>query len=206
MKEKIINYLKNDKWYHGTTLHGWKQMCKLKVQANFNIGHELDFGYGFYLTPAFDQADSYIINLLKYKTSLPFDINEDKKIPLVIEFTFCPYDWYEMGIYKFKILNAYDDEFAEFVFHNRINNIDGEQQHDFDVIFGVMSDSVPTVLIERYKEQEITKEEVIENLKKSTRNKQISLHNQELCDRIIPTKVCNLATGKELSLVAYFDR
>ena len=47
---KIIKYLSIDKWYHGTTLEGWKSICKLGVLANYNIGYELDFGYGFYLT------------------------------------------------------------------------------------------------------------------------------------------------------------
>lgn len=204
LDNKIIKYLKIDKWYHGTSLYGWKKMCELQVQADYNKGHELDFGYGFYLTFK-DQAEYYITNLIKYSANLP-GVPEDKKIPVVIEFNFCPYDWYNENTFKFEILNTYDDRFAEFVFHNRINNVFGENQHDFDVIFGVMSDSVPTVLIQRYKSKEINKAEVIQELKKSTRNKQISLHNQKLCDRIKPTKAYNIVTGKELDIDDYFNR
>lgn len=47
--------------------------------------------------------------------------------------------------YKYLILNNYDDNFAEFVFHNRINNANGENQHDYDFIFGVMNDIIETV-------------------------------------------------------------
>lgn len=205
MDDKIKKYLMNNSWYHGTTLLGWKQICELKVQAKHNVGHELDFGYGFYLSPSFDQAAYYITHLVKYQNDLPFTIHPDKKIPLVIEFTFCPYSWYEENVYNYEILNAYDDKFAEFVFHNRVNNINGDQHHNFDFIFGVMSDSLPIVLIQKYKNKEISKEDVIEGLKKSTRNKQISLHKQELCDRIKPVKVCLLETREELNIVDYYD-
>lgn len=33
MKEKDYNkYIQKDAWYHGTTLSGWKDLCKYKVQ------------------------------------------------------------------------------------------------------------------------------------------------------------------------------
>lgn len=111
MDDKIKKYLMNNSWYHGTTLLGWKQICELKVQAKHNVGHELDFEYGFYLSPSFDQAAYYITHLVK----------------------------------------------------------------------------------------------VIEGLKKSTRNKQISLHKQELCDRIKLAKVCLIETREELNVVDYYD-
>lgn len=60
----------------------------------------------------------------------------------------------------------------------------GLKQHDYDVIYGVMSDSVPTQAILEYKMGVKTKEEVLECFKKATSMKQISLHRQELCDII----------------------
>ena len=69
-----------------------------------------------------------------------------------------------------------------------------------------MSDSVPTLLIQKYKNKEITKEAVIDLLKKSTSNKQLSLHNQELCDKIKLTKAYLLKTGKELNIDDYYNR
>ena len=210
MKKKIENYLKNNRWYHGTTLNGWNKICELGVKSNYNIGNELDFGYGFYLTPQSQQAEEYIKNLLKYSINFDFDIPmknyHDKKIPIVIEFEICPWGLYELNTYNFKILNAYDDDFANFVFHNRVNNINGECHHNFDIIFGVMSDSVPTILIQKYKNKEKTKQEVIEELKKSTRNKQLSLHTQEVCDIIKPTRAYYVNTGEELNVNDYRNK
>ena len=39
---------------------------KEKVQVEYNRGSELDFGYGFYLTPKFDQAKRYINRMIPY--------------------------------------------------------------------------------------------------------------------------------------------
>lgn len=210
MDTKTMKYLCSNKWYHGTTLHGWKKLCELGVKVDYNIGNELDFGYGFYLTPVKEQAERYIENLLKYSANVALDIpvleNNSNKIPVVIEFSFCPYEWYSDNIYNFKFLNSYNKEFAEFVFHNRTANITGTHHHHFDLIFGVMSDNLPTILIQRFKNGEIGKDEVIRDLQKSTSNKQLSLHNQEICDIIKPTKVYCLETGKELDIDDYLNR
>lgn len=197
-----------DKWYHGTTLQGWKDICKYGVLSDYNKGYELDFGYGFYLTPIQQHAENYIIDSLKFEESdinvgIPFIENKDDKIPVLIEFTFNPIQWYSDHCYNFHFLNAYDDEFAEFVFHNRINNINGNCQHNYDVIFGVMSDSLPTVLIQKYNRGEISKEEVLTGLKKSTSNKQLSLHNQEICDIIKPSKAILIDSREELNVNDY---
>ena len=95
-------------------------------------------------------------------------------------------------------MNQYDDEFAEFVFHNRIYNVDGESHHNNDLIFGVMSDSRPTLLIQQYKRGVKSKHDVIEGLKKSTRVKQISIHNQHICDILVISKIYHAETGEEL--------
>ena len=135
---------------------------------------------------------------------MPLKENKDNKIPVVIEFSFVPIEWYHQGGYKFGFFNAYDDEFAEFVFHNRLNNFDGSQHHDYDVIFGVMSDSLPILLIQKYKAGEISREDVIQGLKKATSNKQISLHRQELCGIIKPSKVILIKSREELNINDYF--
>ena len=108
---------------------------------------------------------------------------EDDK-PMILGFEFTPLEWFENDDYLTKIFAKFDDEFAIFVFENRTEYIDGSKQHDYDVIYGVMSDAVPTLLIQQYKFGTITKEEAIEGLKKPTSMKQISLHNQKLCDII----------------------
>ena len=96
------------------------------------------------------------------------------------------------------ILNSYNDDFSEFVFNNRLNNDD--IQHNYDLIFGVMSDSLPIVLMQRYKNKELKKEEVLEGLKKTTSTKQLSIHNQAVCNLIKINKIYDINSGKELYL------
>ncbi|MDA8234569.1 MAG: hypothetical protein M0Z31_07225 [Clostridia bacterium] len=114
MDGKIDKYLNKDKWYHGTTLYNWKRLCLLGVKADYNIGNELDFGYGFYLTPEKKQAEYYIENLLNYTIEgdfgLPLKNIADKKTPIIIEFTFHPLEWYINQRYTFKFFNKYDDK------------------------------------------------------------------------------------------------
>lgn len=61
MAKGVEKHLKQSKWYHATTLNGWRDICKYKLRVRHNIGNELDFGYGFYLTPILDQAKSLIL-------------------------------------------------------------------------------------------------------------------------------------------------
>lgn len=70
-----------------------------------------------------------------------------------------------------------------------------------------MSDSVPTQMVLEYKMGIKTKQEVLASFKKATSMKQISLHNQELCD-IIKLKeayTIDIETGarKELNINDY---
>lgn len=214
---KERKYLSKSKWYHGTTLDGFKKICSMGVRADYNKGNELDFGYGFYLTPVKEQAESFIKKLLQYdKTEIdktvtnsfgfPTKENEDKKIAVVIEFEFTPLQWFEGDYYKHKILNAYDDEFAEFVFNNRINYMAECNQHNYDLIFGVMSDSLPIILMQRYKNGELSKEQVIEGLKKQTSAKQLSIHNQKICDIINISNAYYVESGKELDINDYNNK
>ncbi|GAA4881728.1 hypothetical protein GCM10023310_72220 [Paenibacillus vulneris] len=218
MSDSYMKHLKKDKWYHGTTLEGWKGICEKGVLAAYNIGHELDFGYGFYLTPIKSQAEKFITTLLRVTkednemlseigSMFSFEDNKDSKIAVVVEFDFTPLEWMaRKDEYTYKILNAYDDEFAEFVFYNRTENDDGSKQHSYDYIFGVMSDSNPIIDIARYKNGEIGKEEVIESFKKSTSAKQLSIHNQKLCDIIKPSRAYVIDTGEELDINEYLNK
>ena len=118
-----------------------------------------------------------------------------------------PLEWFEGENYKTRIFGKYDDDFAVFVFENRTQNIYGTNQHDYDVIYGVMSDSVPTQAILEYKIGIKTKEEVLESFKKATSMKQLSLHNQKLCDIIKLSEAYTIdrITGerKELNINGY---
>lgn len=178
LPQKIIKAISSTMWYHATTLESYHNIKKNGIIVNYNSGSELDFGYGFYLTTTAELAESYISRLYKWREG--FDD------PLVImEYEAVPLEWFQGSQYNGKVFPAFNDEFAEFVFYNRTENADGNHQHPYDVIYGVMSDSTPTALILQYEAGEITKDEVIKGLKKDNRMKQLSLHNQRLCDMIV---------------------
>lgn len=178
---KLRKILSQNMWYHGTVYSNWQNFCKNGIIADFNkdTSDALDFGYGFYLAPSKERAESYIMGMMQ---NSGFYLKNDN--PMILGFEFIPLKWFESDVYQTKILSKYDDEFAIFVFKNRTENVFGAKQHDYDVIYGVMSDSVPTRIIQEYKMGIKTKEDVLESFKKSTSMKQISLHKQDLCDTI----------------------
>lgn len=178
---KIRKALSQNMWYHGTIFRHWDSFCKngVLVDINKDISDALDFGFGFYLAPSQERAEHYILGMME---NAGFYNPED--VPLILGFEFTPLEWFEGEEHNTKIFGKYNDDFVIFVFENRTQNINGDKQHDFDVIYGVMSDSVPTQAILEYKMGIKTKEEVLECLKKATSMKQLSLHNQELCDII----------------------
>ncbi|MGV1040632.1 DUF3990 domain-containing protein [Clostridium perfringens] len=212
MIEKVRKYLIKDKWYHGTTLDGLKKICKNGVLVNYNEGNELDFGTGFYLTDKKQKAIDYIERIIKYRVDnslseinslgIPLKDNTDKNIPVILEFEFLPLQYFENEKYSTKIFNSYNEEFAKFVFQNRYHL---DEKHKYDLIFGVMSDSNPMLLIQQYREKKITENEVIDGLRKSTSMKQLSIHNQELCDIIKLNKAYYL-NGKELNINEYCNK
>lgn len=132
---------------------------------------------------------------------------DDGDYPIVLGFKFDPLYYFTSPDYNTKIFAKHDEGFAEFVFNNRMNNKKGEKQHNFSIIYGVMSDSVPTESILQHKLGIKTKDEVIDDFKKPTSMKQISLHDQSICDilemveaYIIPS---NNSEGRELDVNDY---
>ena len=55
-----LNRLNQDLWYHGTTIESAENIAANGVIANYNIGDQLDFGPGFYLTDTYERAVSFI--------------------------------------------------------------------------------------------------------------------------------------------------
>lgn len=201
---KIKKALSQNMWYHGTILSNWDSFCQNGVLADINkdTSDALDFGYGFYLAPTIERAENYIISMMK---NSGFYAPEDT--PLILGFEFVPLEWFDGTEYNTKVFGDYNDEFAIFVFENRTENLLGQKQHDYDAIYGVMSDSVPTLAILDYKMGRKSKNDVIECLKKATSMKQISLHNQELCDTIKLKEAYTIdkvtGTRKELDINDY---
>lgn len=205
MKNKTLNKLKNDKWYHTTGLNEWKSIHNLGVQADYNKLNsiDLDFGYGFYMSDTQERAEIYGNKLVDAHLRLPNDI-------VILEFNFTPYIYFSGQDYTSKIFESYDDEFADFVFENRTKNDDGAAQHEYDIIYGVMSDSLPTKLISEYQIGRVTKDDVLVSLKKATSMKQLSLHNQCICDILCLERAYLFNTDtlerKELDINGYNDR
>lgn len=202
---KLLRYLSNSLWYHATTLEKWHNICKIGLKADYNIdhSHDLDFGYGFYLTDTQERAENYIERLIRSEVL-------GDSIPVIIEFNFIPLFWFEEDDYKTFVLNKPDDEFGEFVFKNRTQNKNGCAQHEYDIIYGVMSDSFPTKLLIDYEMGLISKENVIDGIKRPNSMKQLSLHKQEICDIIRPQRAYTLDVAtkerKELDVNVYKHR
>jgi len=181
---KIKKYLSNTRWFHATTLDDWHEINKNGVIADYNkeTSAGLDFGYGFYMTNDNFKAEKFIYGLKKVDSLAKDDVMT------IAEFTFSPLNWFEANKYNTYIINSHNDEFANFVYENRMYNINGSKQHKYDVIFGVMTDTRPNKIIDEHKAGIIPKSVVLDEFKKSISMKQLSLHNQKLCDMIKPVK------------------
>ena len=180
LSDKIKNILSGNKWYHATTKSNYENILDKGIIVDYNRKRELDFGYGFYLTTTEKLAESYITRL--YTNNISDDI------PVILEYNFHPISWFLDEKYNCAVFASFDDEFAKFVFNNRLNYQNGILRHNYDAIYGVMSDSTPTVLMYNYRAGDIDFNSVIAALKKGNSMKQLSLHNQELCDSIILTR------------------
>jgi hypothetical protein len=202
LNQKQKKYLSNTTWYHATTEEHIHSINKgVKADINRDFSQDLDFGYGFYLTDGADKAERYISKLLEY--------DNRAGIPVILEFTFDPLPWFSEDEYNTAIFGKPDQEFGLFVFENRSKNVNGEFQHNYDSIFGVMSDTLPLILMTEYRAGTLTQEEVILKLITNVGSiKQLSLHNQELCDKLKISRaysfdIKNPENRKELDLNDY---
>lgn len=190
-----LNYLNKNKWFHGTTIENYENIKHQGVLSSYNIGTELDFGPGFYLTDSFVSASKYMERLPEITKD---GIIKKREEWCVIEFEFNPFEllFNDKNNYKYKNFNSYNDEFAEFVFENRVNNVYNEKPHGYDVIWGVMSDSLPTQIIIDYKNNDISKSEAINRLKKGTSLKQLYIGNQNICNTLLITNIIICKKGE----------
>ena len=98
LSSKIKKYLSVDTWYHATTLDNWNSITKKGVLIDYNkrSSHDLDFGYGFYLTNAQDKAENYI-------SRQRFEVLENKE-PIILGFEFDALSCFQNKSYSSKIL------------------------------------------------------------------------------------------------------
>ncbi|CYY21522.1 DUF3990 domain-containing protein [Streptococcus suis] len=204
LSSKQIKNLSHNKWYHATLKRHLPSLLE-GIKVDYNLGHELDFGAGFYITSDFQQAQKYINRLVEFlntnKAGAEFLGNLDEEgIILEFELTDFP-SIFTTSNYKchyFKSHNISDDviDFAEFVFQNRLRS--KERIHDFDFIYGVQTDDNPTGLLQKYKAGLVSKADVLNEFRKPFSFKQLSIHNQEFCDIMKVTKIYLSKDGKEL--------
>lgn len=201
---KELNLLNRDLWYHGTSLENADNIKKLGVQAEYNRGNSLDFGSGFYLTDTKERADSYM-------SRVPVVGADGELIKRtkwsVIEFHFKPYvllfgnpeetNETELTVlnglnYTYKNFAKHNEDFAEFVLDNRLNN--NKKTHCFDIIWGVMSDSVPDQVVRDFSSGDLTHDQAIKKLMKSNSMKQLYIGSQSICKML---KWSNLFQGSQ---------
>lgn len=177
---KQLKHLKRDVWYHATSIEGYRSIIDRGVLANYNKDHAdaLDFGYGFYLTTEKARAEAYIARLCRAGLSDP-----DNEMA-IIGFSLDAVGLFEADDISTKIYDKFDDDFASFVLNNRLENVRGLRQHQYAAIFGGMTDSYPTKVVAEYRMGKISREEAVEAFKKGTSMKQLSLHDQAICDRL----------------------
>lgn len=109
-----------------------------------------DFGRGFYLSDSYSQA----LEFAQFK-SLQLGGN-----PCVSVFEF-DYEGIDLYGLKSKEFSSYSEEWVDFIIANRQGNI----KHDFDYVFGPIADDKVGRQLRLYKDEDITKEQLIERLK-----------------------------------------
>ncbi len=85
---------------------------------------------------------------------------------------------------NFRYFPKHDETFAKFVFENRLHNVYNNIPHGFDIIWGVMSDNRPDLILTEYGAGDLSYEDAIHALQKANSMKQLYLGNQTLCNKL----------------------
>ncbi|MBZ5957730.1 DUF3990 domain-containing protein [Leuconostoc gelidum subsp. gasicomitatum] len=183
-QNRIKKALQATEWYHATTR---SQLTSLQngIDINHNLNNALDFGAGFYLTSDLEKAKEYIGNNRKYENVDSIFLNNDlKSDPIVLQYHIDNlWDiFFDSPNYKVCVFPTYNDEFANFVFENRSDV--SIVHHDYDFIYGGQTDSNPSKLMADYQNNAISRDAVIEGLKKHNPQTQLYIHNQDFCDNL----------------------
>ncbi|WP_195475004.1 MULTISPECIES: DUF3990 domain-containing protein [Bacteroides] len=132
--------------YHGTTIH----IEKIDLQKS---KPNKDFGKGFYLSADKTQA----MAMAAYKAE------QTGGEPILNAFEFDEALLTNNSL-KVKIFEAYDKEWADFIFMNR-NNATPVPIHDYDIVVGPIANDRVGLQIRKYMEHEIDLPTFIERLK-----------------------------------------
>lgn len=174
-------FLHHDIWYHATSEVYFKRILEKGIIADCNKGSELDFGFGFYLTPSLEWVKKYA---------------QGFNNPRIIEFHFEPIHLLN-GSDNYCFWENLNDSFADFVFDNRMNfqNTSSLCVHNYLLVGGVMSDGQQVTDFIEYRKGEISKEELYRRLCIPKEDWQLMIHDQELCNAIKPCSAFDLEGG-----------
>ena len=87
MTTKQEKQLGQTQWFHATLLRHLESL-KSGIDVKFNLGSELDFGPGFYITPDFEQARKFInkqVEVLNRSTSNNI-FDSEEEVGIIVEF------------------------------------------------------------------------------------------------------------------------
>ena len=155
--------------YHGS-------YCEIK-NPNISFSRDsLDFGRGFYLTNIKQQAIDWVNRFIRREKDGCVNIYDIDLDGL-------------SKIYKIKKFPSYNMEWLDFILDCR----NGSTRYlDYDIIIGGIADDKVYNTIELYEFSLITKDEALNRLKYYKPNNQICITNQEILDKYLQFKLCEV--------------
>jgi len=147
------------KIYHGST----QNIKKPRIMTSIR---NLDFGNGFYTTTSLEQASRWAV-LKKNRTK-----NADNAIVTIYN---CDKKLFKNENYNIKIFEHATEAWLDFVIENR----NGNQSHEFDIIKGPVANDNLFSTITLYESGLLSKGETILRLKPHELFDQISFHNRK---------------------------
>lgn len=203
LRSRTKKILESKTWYHATTKADYLKIIEQGVKFDVSWGSELDFGPGFYLAPKQKMAEDFISRQIKFKKEMELEsfLPAEAFEAVVMEFEFDVFPYFEKG--ELKVLDENNEEFATFITENRIRAIEG-LIHRHSLIYGIMSDNNPADLVSKFRDGEIDKQQVIKGIMDRTiSTRQLSIHAQALCDKLVLRKAYEVDGGKELDVDGY---
>lgn len=182
---KELNRLNRDTWYHGTTVEDAYNIMENGVDAFYNVGRGSDYGPGFYMTASLEAAESYISKLPILDAS--GRILTERKTWAILKFEFNPFilAFQSDGRFTYKNFPKFNDEFGAFALQNWLH-AHASRSGNYDILWGVMSDSLPDKIASDYEEGLISYDEAVKAFQKSTSMKQLCITNQLICSGLQP--------------------
>lgn len=155
------------KLYHGTNI----DIYEIDIDK---CNPNKDFGQGFYLTDMKEQALSMAkrrVRITKYGE------------PIIIEYDFDD-EYLSNGLLKVKIFDKPSKEWALFILNNRRYST-LKYQHDYDIVVGPIANDGVVFQLDRYENNMITLDVLVEELSYQKLNRQYFFGTVEAISKLI---------------------